>query len=76
MENNLNSLSNVISRDYNESEKDVSAFQQFVQVFKNSTIPVEHSWNKERERYRRDSLNKRKIVMKEISQLDCQVIKY
>jgi hypothetical protein len=57
-ENNLNEL---------------NSFGKFIQHFQNMNLNLIVNWNRERERYLHEDLNKRKIILKEINQIDFKV---
>lgn len=48
-------------------------FDKFLENFKNRNIFAGASWNKHREEHYRNQQNRRKIVLKEIDQLDSKV---
>ena len=57
--------------DVNESQK--YSFHSFVKEFQKPGINRYAPWNKERERCVRESVNKKRIILKEINQFDLNV---
>jgi len=49
------------------------SFQSFIKKYQGAKMNLSASWNKEKEYYLRDQNNKKKIILKEINQFDCNV---
>ena len=57
----------------NEESYHIANFAKFLEYFTNKNCFSGASWNKHREDHNKDQQNRRKIVLKEISQLDSKV---
>ncbi len=49
------------------------SFQSFIKKYQGAKLNLSASWNKEKEYYLKDQNNKKKIILKEINQFDCNV---